>query len=166
MSNVKKAFAPIVDFLSAKENQTKTVAQILAQVTELASGKATRGVSSAMIKDADGKTVAIHDYYFKRWMPVVGSKAVDVGVKPSTPSGFNSMSKAGVNAWTKQQREAKLAGEKLLADVVAGTVKPADIIKAQEAIEAKRKEIVPTELGFATEEEVRKYLVAEKVKLA
>lgn len=164
MSAIKKAYQPIVDLLNA--NQGKKVSEILAQVTELASAKTARAVGYASLKDAEGKTVAILDYYFKRWMPLVGDKKVDVGAKQGTATGYNTMSKAGVSEWTKQNRIAKQAREQLLKDVGAGTVKHTDLNAKLAEIDAASKVIVPTELGFATEAEVRKYLEANKVKLA
>lgn len=163
MATIKKAFQPIVDILTA--NPDKKVKDILAQVTELASAKVANA-GSASIRDAEGKVVAILDYYFKRWMPLVGDKAVEFGAKQGTPTGFNSMSKAGTSAWTKQQRAAKTANEQLLADVVAKKVAPENLQAELDKIEAQRKSIEKTDLGFETEEQVREYLKKNGVKLA
>ena len=135
-------------------------------MTELASAKTASAVGYASLKDAEGKTVAILDYYFKRWMPLVGDKKVDVGAKQGTNTGYNTMSKAGVSEWTKQNRAKQQAKEQLLKDVANGSVKNTDLMTKLAEIEEKSKVIVPTELGFATEAEVRKYLEANKVKLA
>lgn len=163
MANVKKAYQEIVSFLES--NPDKKVKDVLAKVVELASAKVA-SAASAHIKDAEGNTVAILDYYFKRWMPLVGDKAVDFGAKAGTPTGFNSMSKAGTSAWTKQQRAAKTANEQLLKDVAAGTVKPADLTAKLAEIEATRKSIEKTDLGFETEDQVRQYLTKAGVKFA
>lgn len=161
---IKKAYADIVAFLEANENvKVKT---ILDQVREMASAKVSREGGNTYIKDVAGNTVAILDYYFKKWMPLVGEKAVEFGAKASTASGFNTMSKAGVSEWTKQQRIAKAAQSTLLAEVSAGNVKPEEIAAKQAAIEEARKAITATDAGFDSEEEVRAYLVEAGVQLA
>lgn len=163
MANIKKVFVPLFDVLNA--NQDKKVKDVLAQLTDLASAKVASGGSVA-IRDKDNKVVAILDYYFKRWMPLVGEKAVDFGAKAGTPTGFNSMSKTGTSAWTKQQRVAKDAKDALLKDVMNGVVKHTDLQAKLDAIEAQRKSIEKTDLGFADDTEVRKYLEKNGVKFA
>lgn len=156
---VKKAYLPIVEFLT--ENSDKKVKSILDEVIAMCSAKASRtsgsGVSN-FIRDANGNVVAINDYYFKRWMPLVGEQAVEFGAKRGTPTGFNSMSKEGVSNWTKQQRQAKQAHHELLNRVAAGEITPDQIPAEQAKIEEERKSIVGTELGFATIEELVAYL--------
>lgn len=161
---IKKAYADIVAFL--EENQDKKVRAVLEDVKNMASAKVAREGGSTFLKDAAGNTVAILDYYFKRWMPLVGEKAVEFGVKKNTATGFNTMSKAGTSAWTKQQREAKQAEQNLLAEVSAGNIKPSDIPAKQAEIETARKAIEATELGFETKEQVVAYLVENGVQVA
>lgn len=164
MSNIKKAYQPIVDFLEA--NQDVKVSKVLAEVRNMASAKTASRVSNSFIRNTAGEVVAIHDYYFKRWMPLVGDKAVEFGSKKGTPTGYNPMCKKGVSNWTRQQKEAKQANSELLNRVASGEVAPGDIIAEQEAIEAARNSIVETDLGFATEDEVRAYLVENGVETA
>jgi hypothetical protein len=165
MANVKKAYQPIMELLEA--NPDTKVKTILEQVRALCSAKVGRGGGgSAFIKDADGNTVAIMDYYFKRWMPLVGPKAVDFGAKKNTATGYNSMCKEGVSHWTKQQRVAKQAGSVLLTRVAQGEVKPAQIAEEQAKIEAERNAVVATDMGFETREDLVKYLTKNGVKLA
>lgn len=161
---IKKAYADIVAFL--EENQDKKVRAVLEDVKNMASAKVAREGGSTFLKDVAGNTVAILDYYFKRWMPLVGEKAVEFGVKKNTATGFNTMSKAGTSAWTKQQREAKQAEQNLLAEVSAGNIKPSDIPAKQAEIETARKSIEATELGFETKEQVLAYLVENGVQVA
>lgn len=161
---IKKVFTDIIALL--EENADKKVKSILPQIMELASAKTNRAEGSTFLKDASGNVVAIFDYYFKRWMPLVGEKKVDFGQKVKTATGFNSMSKEGVSNWTKQQRVAKAEGMSLLDKVAKGEIQPQDIAKHQEAIETARNAIVPTELGFATVEELNEYLTANGVTLA
>lgn len=160
---IKKAYAEIVTFL--EENADKKVKSILEDVRAMASAKVAREGGSTFLKNASGETVAVLDYYFKRWMPLVGDKAVEFGAKKSTATGVNTMCKAGVSAWTKQQREAKQANDKLLADVSAGNVQPSEIPAKQAEIETARKAIVETDLGFATKEEVLTYLQEKGVQV-
>lgn len=161
---IKKAFQPIVDILETNKNSK--VSDILNQVISLASAKTASGAgSSTLIRDKKGTVVAILDYYFKRYMPLVGPKAVEFGKKEKTASGYNTMCKEGVAAWTKQQREAKNAMGELFTKVKSGIIKPADIAAEEAKIEAARKVIAKTDLGFATLEEVKKYLVENKVEL-
>lgn len=164
MTAVKKAYQPIVDLLEA--NPKAKVSDILAQVIELAQAKTSRVEGSAFKKDAQGNVVAIFDYYFKRWMPVVGEKAVEFGAKAKTATGLNTMCKEGVSHWTKQQRIAKQAQADLLTRVANGEVKPADIAKEQVAIEEARKAIVATELGFDNEADLMKYLAKSGIKMS
>lgn len=161
---IKKAYADIVAFL--EENQDKKVRAVLEDVKNMASAKVAREGGSTFLKDIAGNTVAILDYYFKRWMPIVGEKAVEFGVKKNTATGFNTMSKAGTSAWTKQQREAKQAEQNLLAEVSAGNIKPSDIPAKQAEIETARKSIEATELGFETKEQVLAYLAENGVQVA
>ena len=168
--SIKKSFIPLIEFLAAKaEDASVTVASILEEVTAMAStkGRKTSGEAAVttMIKDAEGKVVAIFDYYFKRWMPLVGDEAVDFGIKASSASGFASMCKSGVSHWTKQQRDAKKALANILTQVESGELELSDIAAAKEAIEADRKLIVETDLGFATAEEINDYLIEQGIDL-
>ena len=169
MSTVKKNYQEIVAFLEA--NKDKKVSSILENVIELASAKTNRAEGSTFIKDTQGNVVAILDYYFKRWIPLVGPEAVEFGKKDKTATGLNTMCKEGVSAWTKQQNEAKKALATLLNKVAAGEIKPADIAKEQEKIETARKAInFPVdeagntiEIGFADRDALVKYLAKNKV---
>lgn len=162
---IKKAYQDIVTFLEANENVK--VKSILDQVREMASAKVgAREGGSTFIKDAAGNVVAVLDYYFKRWMPIVGEKAVEFGAKKSTSTGLNTMSKAGVSAWTKQQREAKAAEADLLAKVAAGEIQPTEIAAKQAEIEEARKAIAATDLGFETRDEVVAYLSENGIEIA
>jgi len=159
---IKKSFAPIIAILATAAEAGKTVADILEEVTTLAStkGRATSGAGSVstFIKDAEGATVAVLDYYFKRWMPIVGDEAVEFGAKASAASGLNSMSKAGTGLWTKQQKLAKDAMSNILVQVEAGDMEVSEIGAAKESIEAERKFVADTTDGFETRDEVVAYL--------
>lgn len=159
---IKKTMVAIHELLAA--NKENTVGSIFDELTVLCStkGRASDGSGSVstFIKDATGKTVAVFDYYFKRWMPLVGDAMVDFGTKASAASGYASMSKEGTSHWTKQQREAKNALANLLTRIEEGDLALTDIGDAKAEIEANRKVIVETEAGFATVEELTAYLEA------
>jgi len=179
---VKKVFEPIVSLLvSAIEANPKVkAADLIEQIKELASAKVNRGEGATYKKDASGAVVAIYDYYFKRWMALVGPKAVEFGAKAKTTTGFNTMCKLGVSHWTKQQRVADESNKALLEEVKAGTLAHTDIAARQEQIEVARKAIVPAvvtvtnedgttsevTIGFDTEEGLVAYLAENGVALA
>lgn len=161
---IKKAFQPIMDILN--KDPKATIASVLPAIIALASAAGgVRAEGNVFLKNDKGETVAIYDYYFKRWMPLVGDKKVEFGAKVGTTTGYNSMSKEGVSEWTKQQRLAKAAGQELLANVASGKIKPDQILVEQNKIEEARKAIKPTTLGFATLEEVQAYLSKAGVKV-
>lgn len=164
---VKKSLQAIYDVLQANNN--RKVSSVLAEIEHLFIAKsksAGTGASheQATLKDADGKVVAIKCYYFKRWMPLLGERAVEVGTKANSNTGLNTMCKEGVNLWTKQNREAKQALNNLLAQVEQGEISPAEIADAKAKIEQDRKRIQDTELGFESLEEVTGYLANEGVQ--
>lgn len=165
MTKVKTAFQPIVDLIEAAiANDPKVRAKdLINEVIALTAAKIATGVGSTIMKDASGAVVAIRCYYFKRWMPLVGDKAVEFGKKANTATGLNTMCKEGSSHWTKQQREADAANKELISKVISKEITPDDIPALQAKIEEDRKVIVPTELGFATEEEAREYLAASGV---
>jgi hypothetical protein len=158
MTAIKKAYEPILAILEA--NPEAKIKTVLEQIRGLASAKATRNATT-FLKNDKGEVVAIFDYYFKRWMPVVGPKAVEFGKKEKTPTGFNNMSKEGVSLWTKQLREAKQAEIALLTRVTKGELKPTDIPAEQEKIKAQREAVAETDKGFATQDDLMKYLKKE-----
>lgn len=171
MSNVKKAFQPIVDVLEA--NKDAKVSQILGQILELAAAKVNRTSGEVAVYDTKGKVVALYDYFLKRWMPVVGTKAVEFAPKAGTTTGFQGMSKVGMSLWTSQQRVAKQNELNILKQVSKGEL-PVDQIEAKQAeIEAARKATPTvdaqgnpiTNYGFGTMEELIAYLTEAKVKI-
>lgn len=158
MAKIKKAFEPIIEYLRA--NQDAVVADILGGAEALAAAKTGGGSGGAttFLKDTEGNTVAILDYYFKRWMPLIGDEAVEFGAKKGSASGYSTMSKLGTSLWTKQQREAKAAMQKILEDVESGELAVEDIADRKAEIEAARAHVEPTDLGFETKDEVIAYL--------
>ena len=146
--NIKKPYVEVVEFLMANEN--KKVSSILGEILLMCESKKT---DSTVIKDFDGNIVAIYCWYHRQWELL---KDVPYGSKANSTSGYNTMCKVGVSKWTKAQRDAKQAFADLLTKVSKGEVEPADIVKLQQDIEAKRLLIDETDkpIGFASEEEV------------
>lgn len=168
-TKIKKSFAPIIEMLNAAAEAGKSVQDILADAVSLASakGRASAGPRElSYLKDDAGTVVAIRDYYFKRWMPLVGDEAVEFGKKSNTATGYNTMCKEGLSAWNAQQAVAKKATAQILADVESGDLEPTDIADRRGEIEEKRNAIIDTELGFSTRDEVVEYLESEGVTLA
>lgn len=166
---IKKSFQPLITFLEA--NQGKSVKTIMEEVVAMCSTKGRAagdgvGAVSTFIKSASGETVAVLDYYFKRWMPLVGDGAVKFGKKASAASGYSSMSTEGTSHWTKQQRTAKNAIEGILVSVESGELAASGIAAEKEKIEAARKEVVATDAGFEAREDVVAYLEAMGVDLS
>lgn len=176
MSQVKKAFQPIVDVLEA--NKDKKVSDILGSILELAKAQVNRTTGEIAVYDKKGKVVGLYDYFLKRWMPLVGPKAVEFGPKAGTSTGYQGMSKLGLSAYTSQQRIAKNAELELLPKVISGEIKPDEIPAKQAEIEASRtatptevtdsetKEVIQvSKLGFSTMDELKSYLTENKVSV-
>lgn len=166
--NIKKTMLPLIALMQA--NQDAKVSAIMDEAVAIASTKsrgAKKGTSvRTAIRGADNEVLAIRDYYFQRWMPLVGDAAVEFGTKKGSSTGYNSMSKEGLSNWTKQQAAAKKALDQILTDVESGDLDPSDISDRKAEIEAARKEVVATDLGFATLEEAQEYLIAEGYDLS
>ena len=161
-SKIKKTFQPLHTLLTKALNDKQINPKVFKEAEVLMSAKTSGGgnrKSTTYIKNSDGRVLAIKCYYFKRWMPLVGSKAVEFGAKKSTAHGYNTMCKVGNSLWTKQYAEYKKSTNGLLGKVADGTIKPQDLPKIQKDLEAKRNAIAPTDLGFKTLDEVQKYLI-------
>ena len=192
---VKKVFEPVINKLIAKlnedvfgpisqlldENPKRQVGTVTAEIMEickldtimpdileLCSAKRQSGATSFIREkqaDGKGKIVAILCYYYKRWMPLVGEDAVEFGVKAGSSTGLNTMTKEGASLFTKQNRIYKNAQIQMLKDIKAGELKVEDIGSTEETLETARIEIVATEKGFATKEEVLEYLEEEEIEV-
>lgn len=145
MASVKKVFQPLHTLLSA--NQSAVVSDLMDQINELVSAKVGGGGGKATTfhRLADGTVAAVRCYYFGLWMD---PRLVDFGAKAGSATGLNSMCKAGLSAWTKQQSAFKKAKEALLAQVAAGEVAPEDINDHLAKLEADRDAViaVPAEI--------------------
>jgi len=132
--SIKKQYAEIIAFL--EENKNKKISTILEEAKAMCeSKKATKNFRI----NVDGEVTEIYCYYHKQWEVLAD---VEYGTKKHSASGYNSMCKAGVNQWSKQQREAKKAREELLLAVAKHEVAPEDIETKMAGIEATRVAIV------------------------
>lgn len=161
---IKKMYVDIVQLLD--ENQDKKVKSIMDQVLSLASAKTNRSTGNTYLKDDKNETVAVKCYYFKRWMPVVGPEAVEFGLKKSTTTGLNTMSKLGAKHWTKQNNQAKTAHSAMLDALEQGATEVANIGQEKAKIESDRLAVIDTDLGFETLDEVKSYLTDNGITLA
>ena len=134
MSNVKKTFVELLAFLES--NQEELVSELMPKILELVSSK-TNQVTSYKVDD---EVVAIYCYYHKVWEVV---SECEYGKKASSSTGLNTMCKDGVSSWSKQQRLAKVAKEKLLLEVASGEVEASLLTDELAAIEVDRKAINP-----------------------
>lgn len=155
MANIKKVFTVISTILNA--NLSATVESLMPQLNEVMSAKTGGGTSggkgTTFQKSEDGTVTAVLCYYFKQWMD---PRLVDFGTKAGSSTGLNSMCKAGVSAWTKQQAAFRKAKEALLDQVAKGELKPSDIDGELAKLEAARDAIidVPAEIqAFETLED-------------
>ena len=138
MSTIKKVFLEVNALLLA--NKDSLVADIMPQLMLLMSAKVGGSeVGSTHLKDDQGNVIAVFCYYHKCW-ELVSDHAY--GAKAGTTTGLNSMCKAGVNAWTTQQRKAKSAKEALLTKLTSGELAVEDLAYEQELIERQRNNIV------------------------
>jgi len=145
-TNIKKNFQPIVHLL--EKNKNKKVSAILAEVIALTEAKVQASTSHI---DENGNVIAVYCYFHKQWELV---ENVPYGKKASSTTGLNTMCKAGVSAWTKQQRAIKQVGTKLINMLEAGEIQLEDMAdkKAELTNEAmKVEDEAPT--GYATLEE-------------
>lgn len=167
---IKKIFVPLITMLV--ENSDVKVSDILESAQFMASIKAKRSASGLFLTDTGKKPVAIRCYYFERWMPLVGDKAVTFGIKKSTVTGFNTMCSIGANAWNARNTNIKKIQSDMMstladADKVNALKSVPDFVATQNAlIEKTKAEIKPTKLGFKDKEGVIAYLKGMKVSLA
>ena len=148
MAQVKKAFVDVVNFL--EENAQKKVASIMPQIIEMCQAKSGGGGAGGTTfhRNEEGVVVAVKCYYHGLWM---SPEVAEFGAKKSSASGLNSMCKEGLSAGTKQERDAKKAKDKLLADVASGEVAADNLAAELQAIEDARLARAPREDGYGFE---------------
>lgn len=151
---IKKVYVELVEFLEA--NQGKKVATVMPQLLAMVE---TKNQGSTVMRDEQNNVIAIFCYYHKQWELV---SEVEYGNKASSATGLNTMCKAGVSKWTKQNRKAKEKERELLQLLADEHIKPHDIKDMQADIEADRLKLDETDMphGFASEAEVLDYLAS------
>lgn len=148
---VKKQFEELYAFLEANKN--RKVSTIMPELSEMMSRKSAGGANGKTFYKVDEAVVIVFCYYHKKWELV---NIAEYGKKVSNQAtGLNTMCKEGANAWSKQQRDKKKAGEQILTKVAAGELEPTEIAAEQERIAEESKVIVPRsdEHGYDTLEE-------------
>ena len=158
---IKKAYLELHAFLTA--NEDKKVKTILPEAIEMMSAKGAGGAASSVHRDADGNVVLVHDYYFKKWLPV---EFVEFGKKANSASGLNTMCKLGTSLWTKQQREFKRGKEQLLEAVAAGEVQPTEIQDKLDELEEARNYIADYPVPEVAFDSVEEYEAADRDTMA
>lgn len=164
---IKKPFMAIVALLLQDTAQpiSFVIDDILVLCSKSTSATRKKGKSNTTVRDTEGNVVAIMDYCFKRWMPLVGELAVEFGSKAGSATGLSNMSKAGTSAWTHAQLVAKKAMTAILVDVESGELDISAISDTKNAIEEARKAVPVTDLGFESKEELLAYLLANDVEV-
>ena len=157
---IKKAYVELIALLEANSN--KKVSTILAEVKALCESKNASASDSGktFLKNDEGEVIAIYCYYHKVWEPLID---VEYGTKKHSTTGLNTMCKAGVSSWTKQQRIAKQSKESLLGKLAIGELEVSDLESEMAKIEATR---VSIEMGdnsviFHSSEECLEYCLKE-----
>lgn len=150
---IKKVFQPLMSLLAA--NMGATVETIYAQAEALVSAKVGGGGGKAtnFHRADDGTVIAVFDYAFKVW---VDPRLVEFGPKAGTPTGLNTMCKAGVSAWTKLQADFKKGKDAVVAELLAGKISSDEAQEQIAALEEARNATpaLPADIqGFETLED-------------
>jgi hypothetical protein len=165
MSEIKKAYVGIVEFLKA--NDQKKVSTVLPHVITMCTARRTASANT-FIKDTTGKVVAVLDSFYKKWMPLVGEQAVEFGVKAGTTTGLSDKCKDGNNEWTRLNRIRKNSIASMLDDLKSGDLEPAGISDREVEIQKTFEDAIAasvTEKGFDDKEDVIEYLEGEGYEL-
>lgn len=146
MATIKKAYQPIMTILAANIGETLTQ-ELYDEVEALTAAKQGGGGGAATTfhRNDAGDVVAVRCFYHGLWM---SPQVEEFGKKASSASGLNSMCKAGVSKWTKQQSQFKKAKEELLEQVAAGEVAPAEINDRLAELDEARQAVEPLESGY------------------
>lgn len=139
LTNVKKAYLPLVELL--QQNSNKKVETLLPEIMKLVESKQ---IQKAHKTDDNGNVTHVFCYYHKKWEDV---QECEYGSKKNTATGLNTMCKEGLSNWTKQQRDFKKSKAGLLDEVMQGTLAPTDIEAKSIQLEQERDKIIPRKDG-------------------
>lgn len=150
---IKKVFAPVMAILES--NLSATVADVIEQVRAATSAKTGGGGGKAtnFVRDEAGVVTAVKCYAFDKWMD---PRLVPFGAKANTPTGLNTMCKAGVGVWTKAQADFKKGKDAVVAKLLANELTSEDAQAAIAELEAARVLVpeLPADIqGFDTLED-------------
>lgn len=143
----------ILNFL--EENKSKKVSVIFDELSVMIntlSAKSNRPGRTFLV-GPDNKVYAIYCYYHKQWELL---SEVEYGQKVSSSHGYNTMCKAGVRDWTRQQKELKLLGNEVLSKIESGEL-PIDQVsdyKERRTLEIKSINAENMPKGYSTPEEI------------
>ena len=146
----------IKEFLEMNSNKKVSSIQeeLLAMISKLNSS-----TGKTFYRDEDGNILAIRCYYYKRWMPLVGPNSVEFGTKTSSTTGFNTMCKEGVKAWTRMNKSRKELDSRILDMLMSGELTHDEVKSYKSEQLEKINTIEPTDLGYDTLEECLDNLV-------
>lgn len=132
---IKKVFAPVMAILES--NMSATVSDVIEQVRAAVSAKTGGGGGKALNfhRSEDGTVVAVKCYAFDKWMD---PRLVPFGAKANTPTGLNSMCKAGVSVWTQAQSTFKKGKDAVVTKLLANEITSEDAQAEIAALEAAR----------------------------
>lgn len=144
---IKKTFVELVEFLETNKN--KKVSTLLPEIYEMTKQKAN---AKTFLTNENNEVYAIYCYYHKQWELL---EEVPYGKKASSTTGFNTMCKAGVSAWTRQNRKIKQVGDEVLDLLERGEIEADAINETKEKLLEKAREIDTTDMpvGYTTPEE-------------
>lgn len=126
-----KNYTDLATLLS--ENSKARISTYAEQILLLAK-PITRNAKTSMRKD--GEVVAIFCYYHKQWELL---SEVDYGKKASSNTGCNTMCKAGVNAWTRQNNTIKQIGSTILSLLENDKINVNEISTTKTRLEAEAR---------------------------
>lgn len=140
MTNIKTQYQELYTLLETSKN--KKVSTVLPELIKLMESKV---ASKTFITDAEGNVVAVYCYYHKQWELV---EHVPYGAKKHSKSGLNTMCKAGVNQWTKQQKEFKATQLSILDKLTDNELTSEEAKSYLETAEELKSAIVPIDSGY------------------
>lgn len=144
MSNVKKAFQPLVDLLT--NNSDKVVEDLMPEIYKLV---LSTQMTSTCRRDDEGNVTHIFCYYHKKWEDI---SEVEYGTKASSTTGLNTMCKEGLAHWNKQNRDYKKNKSLILDRIVEGTLSPSEVESELEKLEIEKVKIVPRKDNLGSDE--------------
>lgn len=136
---IKKVFAPVLAILES--NLSASVADVIEQVRAVTSAKTGGGGGAAtnFHRAEDGTVVAIKCYAFKKWMD---PRLVPFGAKANSPTGLNTMCKAGLAAWNAAQSAYSKGKDAVFAELLEGALTNEQAQEKLNELEAA-KSVVP-----------------------